>query len=280
MYCRLIRAFKWRHRLFFLLILAGIIRLSPPYLSPYYMVCGVDKHRLILYISVLFGHALLNPLSPDFVALRRLREKSARSGRVTVMFKNACLALGMSLGLSACATYAPIESRTPAESAPRVTVPATQQRPVAPMPSTKPSGYGQAPSTGRAPEYLPSPPVPQPRPVIATAVPAAKALLDKARLARKQGLLAEADALLERAMRLAPTEPSLYLETAEVRLAQGNFSAASQFAQKTLSLLGGRDAFSSRDQRADAWRVISTARQNMGDTAGAEQARREMERWY
>lgn len=184
---------------------------------------------------------------------------------------NKALFLSISLIVSGCATYTPLPEVTPAPMPPET------------LPTPPPQVYTPAPrvETPRpAPSYLPTPPAPQPQPVIATAVPAARALLDKARLARKQGLLAEADALLERAMRLAPAEPMLYLETAEVRLAQGNYVAATQFAQKSLSLLGSRDAFSSRDQRAQAWRVISEAKNGQGDEGGAAQARREMERWY
>lgn len=185
---------------------------------------------------------------------------------------NKALFLTVSLMVTGCATYTPPPPEVTREPPRQVTLP----HPI-PQVTTPSPGLEKPKSTH---SYLPTPPAPQPQPVIATAVPAARALLDKARLARKQGLLAEADALLERAMRLAPSEPMLYLETAEVRLAQGNFGAATQFAQKSLSLLGSRDAFSSRDQRAQAWRVITEAKAGQGDDEGADQARREMERWY
>lgn len=187
------------------------------------------------------------------------------------------LLLSVGLIVSGCATYTPPPAEVTREQPRQVTVP----RPIPQMnTSSAPAPRTEVQRPRPMANYLPTPPAPQPQPVIATAVPAAKALLDKARLARKQGLLAEADALLERAMRLAPSEPTLYLETAEVRLAQRNFSAAAQFAQKSLSLLGSRDAFSSRDQRAQAWRVIAEAKEGQGDDRGAAQARREMERWY
>lgn len=187
---------------------------------------------------------------------------------------NKVLLLSVGLAVSGCATYTPPPAEVTREPSHQVTLP----RPIPQMSTPAPRIETSRPKSSA--NYLPTPPAPQPQPVIATAVPAAKALLDKARLARKQGLLAEADALLERAMRLAPSEPMLYLETAEIRLAQGNYSAAAQFAQKSLSLLGSRDAFSSRDQRAQAWRVIAEAKDGQGDDKGAAQARREMERWY
>lgn len=191
------------------------------------------------------------------------------------MKRALCLSVG--LIVSGCATYTPPPPEVSREPPRQVVVPRPIPQPDTPVPAQP---RVEVPRPKPAPHYLPTPPAPQPQPVLATAVPAAKALLDKARLARKRGLLAEADALLERAMRLAPSEPTLYLETAEVRLAQGNYAAAAQFAQKSLSLLGNRDAISSRDQRAQAWRVIAEARTGQGDERGAAQARREMDRWY
>lgn len=196
---------------------------------------------------------------------------------MAAVLKKACIVMGLGLMVSGCATYEPVPAEVTREPAHQVTLPRPIPQSSVPTPTPAPRADVQHPKPSA--NYLPTPPVAQPQPAIATAVPAAKALLDKARLARKQGLLAEADALLERAMRLAPSEPSLYLETAEVRLAQGNFAAAAQFAQKSLSLLGSRDAFSSRDQRSEAWRVIGDAKEGQGDSAGALQARREMERW-
>ncbi len=193
----------------------------------------------------------------------------------TPMKRALCLSVG--LIVSGCATYTPPPPEVTREPTRQVVLPRPIPQANTPVPATP---RVEAPRPKPSTNYLPTPPAPQPQPVIATAVPAARALLDKARLARKRGLLAEADALLERAMRLAPSEPNLYLETAEVRLAQGNFSAATQFAQKSLSLLGSRDAITSRDQRMQAWRVISEAKAGQGDDSGAAQARREMERWY
>lgn len=191
---------------------------------------------------------------------------------------NRALFLSVGLTVSGCATYTPVAPEITREPTREVTLPQPIPQPSTTMPSYTPEV--EIPRPKPQSNYLPTPPAPQPQPVLATAVPAAKALLDKARLARKRGLLAEADALLERAMRLAPSEPMLYLETAEVRLAQGNYDAAAQFAQKSLSLLGSRDAFSSRDQRAQAWNVIAEAKKGQGDERGAAQAQREMERWY
>lgn len=189
---------------------------------------------------------------------------------------NKALCLSVGLIVSGCATYTPVPPEVSREPALATPAPLPEVQSTAPAPSPQVEMPRPKPQT----HYLPTPPAPQPQPVLATAVPAARALLDKARLARKRGLLQEADALLERAMRLAPSEPMLYLETAEVRLAQGNYVAAAQFAQKSLSLLGSRDAFSSREQRAQAWGVIAEARKGQGDDRGAAQAQREAERWY
>lgn len=181
------------------------------------------------------------------------------------------VALSVVLGLAGCATT-PVNVPPPPAPVP--------VRPLPPPKPVEPPRPVAKPVPPPATRYLPTPPpVAQPQIAMATAVPAARALLDKARLARRQGLLPEADALLERALRLAPRDSELYLETALVRLQQKNFAAASQFAQKSLSMLGGADALSSRQQRLEAWGIIAESREALGDESGAEKARLEVQRW-
>lgn len=190
---------------------------------------------------------------------------------MTVSNAGRLVSLVVALGLAGCAS-------TPVNvPAPPVPVPV---RPVPPPKPVEPPKPVAKPVPPPATRYLPTPPpVAQPQIAMATAVPAARALLDKARLARRQGFLPEADALLERALRLAPRDAELYLETALVRLQQKNFAAASQFAQKSLSMLGSADALSSRQQRLEAWGIIAESREALGDDAGAEKARLEVQRW-
>lgn len=190
---------------------------------------------------------------------------------MTVSNTGRIVALSVVLGLAGCAST-PVTVPTPPAPVP--------VRPVPPPKPVQPPKPVAKPVPPPATRYLPTPPpVAQPQIAMATAVPAARALLDKARLARRQGLLPEADALLERALRLAPRDSELYLETALVRLQQKNFAAASQFAQKSLSMLGGADALSSRQQRLEAWGIIAESREALGDDAGAEKARLEVQRW-
>ena len=85
-------------------------------------------------------------------------------------------------------------------------------------------------------------------PPAATETPAADApapsvtlaLRDDSRRAADAGDLAKAAALLERAIRIEPTNGELWLDLAEIRLAEGDAEAAEQLARKAISFAKGR----------------------------------------
>lgn len=93
------------------------------------------------------------------------------------------------------------------------------------------------------------------------------ALLDRAQTDNESGQREAAGASLERALRIEPRNPWLWLELAQVRLAQGQYAQAITLAGKSNSFAGHQ----SRVQ-AENWQVIGQARVAQGDSTGAEQA--------
>lgn len=93
------------------------------------------------------------------------------------------------------------------------------------------------------------------------------ALLDRAQADNAAGKRDAAEASLERALRIEPRNPWLWHDLAEVRLAQGQYAQAITLARKSISFAGGKHRV-----QAENWQVIGRARVAQGDSAGAEQA--------
>jgi predicted Zn-dependent protease len=93
------------------------------------------------------------------------------------------------------------------------------------------------------------------------------ALLNRAQTDSDSGQREAAGASLERALRIEPRNPWLWLALAQVRLAQGQYEQAITLAGKSNSFAGHQN----RVQAAN-WQVIGQARVAQGDSAGAEQA--------
>ena len=87
---------------------------------------------------------------------------------------------------------------------------------------------------------------------------------------RRGGDLDAAVVSLERALRIAPEDPSLWHELAEVRLDQKQYGRAEQLAAKSNALAGPQDA----RLRTANWTLIAKARRAQGDTPGAREAER------
>jgi len=97
------------------------------------------------------------------------------------------------------------------------------------------------------------------------------ALLTTAEQQQEAGNLNEAAASIERAQRIAPSEPRVLYSLAVIRLKQGDGAASEQLARRALS-------YASEDQlelRSSLWEVIAQAREQQGDQAGADQARQQ-----
>jgi cytochrome c-type biogenesis protein CcmH/NrfG len=129
------------------------------------------------------------------------------------------------------------QAASPAPADPSVAAPGPVLRP-GPIPRTGPS----APQGG-AIARLPEPPEPS------RAAGAAAALLEQSRNERSAGDLDRAAATLERGLTLSPDDPALWVELAEIRLAQGNAALAQETARKALTLTGDDYALETRARR-------------------------------
>jgi tetratricopeptide (TPR) repeat protein len=144
---------------------------------------------------------------------------------------------------------------------------------------TLPPPY-HAPERQPAPDARePSQPVPQPAPEPSqelppapkareyTLSPAAKALLSQAQTQVASGNYPLAAGAIERALRIEPENPLLWIEMAKVRLAENNNSQAENLARKALSRATG-------DTRAQAaaWKVIADSYRGRGRMQEAHDA--------
>ncbi len=64
-------------------------------------------------------------------------------------------------------------------------------------------------------------------------------MLERARNDRMAGNLAQAESTLEAALRIAPADPRLWLELAEIQIVAGELDEARTLANRALSLAGG-----------------------------------------
>jgi tetratricopeptide (TPR) repeat protein len=158
----------------------------------------------------------------------------------------AALVLLVAIALSACALHGPLPGTYGAGSAPGTAVPAGPQPPAG------------------APEHPATPPG---RP--ARMGPAASALLAQAHAQANAGEYVAAGATLERALRIEPETPLLWVELGRVQLAQGNAAQADALGRKALALASGDG-----EAQAAAWTLIAGSLRARGNTAEAVEAER------
>ncbi len=94
-------------------------------------------------------------------------------------------------------------------------------------------------------------------------------LMEKAKDAEKRGHLNDAAELLERAMRIQPTNPELLQQMAEVQLGRKDFQQALSFSQRSYEIGPRVGEICSRN-----WRTTSVAREYLGDRKGSGEAER------
>lgn len=97
------------------------------------------------------------------------------------------------------------------------------------------------------------------------------ALLQQSERAENAGSVNEAIAYTERAIRISPRDPQLWIRLAALENANTRHQSAIQYANKALSLAGNRT-----DYQREAWLVIADAKAALGDTAEAAEIRK---RW-
>lgn len=97
--------------------------------------------------------------------------------------------------------------------------------------------------------------------------PAVKALLIDAESAEAAGDFEQAVTLLERALRIQPSDPEILQSMAEVQLRVRDYEQALHFAQRSYDIGPRVGEICSRN-----WRTISVARDYLGDSNGSSEA--------
>jgi len=144
--------------------------------------------------------------------------------------------------------------------------------------TTRPSGGGPVLTVPTEIERLPpesviEPPAPvqlpkeRPRTPPATLSPASRALVSQAQAQRQRGDLPGATVSIERALRIEPNNPLLWIEMGRLRMDQGNFPQAENMGRKAVSMAVGDD----RTQSA-AWRLIGDSLKARGQNPQAQDA--------
>lgn len=173
----------------------------------------------------------------------------------------------------------PVEDRNgqPPVSESARPAPGVVVRPVAPVPiqgstlpsrparpSTAPAPYNPQPDYTPTPDYAPDRRQPAAR---SSRNPAVVALLSNASRQTRAGSLGSAQASLERAQRIAPRDPEVYYQLADLQRRKGDYRQAEQMALRGLEVAMGQP----RMQRS-LWGLISQVRKASGDARGARQA--------
>lgn len=208
--------------------------------------------------------------------------KPVVAGRVGASIPLAVLAAAMMLG--GCASpggggTAPIEDR----AAPRPAAP----QPAAPLPTPTVRAMPVPATPLPEPSALPEPddytvpglePLPAPPPTLAHAEPPSapaptaarpvQSLLDAATAAAERGEWDRAQATLERALKLAPNDPSVWTQLAYTHFRQGQFEQAHELAERGLavSTAGG-------PEQAALWQLIADVEMARGNVDAAQAAR-------
>lgn len=104
--------------------------------------------------------------------------------------------------------------------------------------------------------------------------PAVIALLDDAKLDRRQGELSVAASKLERAVRIAPQDAKVWHELASIRFQQNRFQSAEGLAKKSI-------LYSTNDRVLlhKNWTLIADSREQRGQATSATQARVEADKF-
>jgi tetratricopeptide (TPR) repeat protein len=132
-------------------------------------------------------------------------------------------------------------------------------------PEAAAAGSESAPEAGA----LPPPPPPRERPKAPAAKlsPASQALVNQAQAQRKKGDLPGATVSLDRALRIEPNNPLLWIEMGRLRMDQRNYPQAENMGRKALSMSVGDDRTQSM-----AWQLIADSYRARGKNTQAQEA--------
>ncbi len=140
-----------------------------------------------------------------------------------------------------------------------------------PSPWTRPEPQGNGPVVPQPPEpaapAAPPAPAPPPRPPRENHLsPATRSLVTQAHTLLAHGDIDGASATLDRALRIEPSNPLLWIELGRVRLVDGNAHQAEVCARKALALASGDPA-----AQGQAGRVLADALRAQGRNQEAVQ---------
>jgi len=115
----------------------------------------------------------------------------------------------------------------------------------------------------------PSIPVPRERPRVAPATlsPASSALVTLSQNQRKKGDLPGAAGSLDRAFRIEPGNPLLWIEMGRLRMDQRNYAQAESMGRKALSMAPGDNR-----TQSSAWQLIADSLRARGKNPQAQEA--------
>ena len=154
--------------------------------------------------------------------------------------------------LSACSVF-----RSPSS--------ASSQEPSA---TETPPGAGTAqPQPGLPPEAVPTPEPPRPPPKQFKLSPATNALVQQAHTQAHAGAFVPAANTIERALRIEPENPLLWIELGQIRLNENNPGQANSMGHKALALATG-DARA----QASAWRLVAESLRGLNRNDEAAEA--------
>lgn len=159
---------------------------------------------------------------------------------VELRLRSAGITLAVLLLLAGCV---PPDFGTP-DPAPRTPVPTQPAPPPAAVVSPVPAPPSVTPGTAE--------PLPSPQPLQRSAPPvgsASQALLAQSRSYQASGDYGLAAASIERALRIEPRQPVLWLELGNIRLKEADYAQAESMGRKALSLSAGNAALTAQAEQ-------------------------------
>ena len=137
--------------------------------------------------------------------------------------------------------------------------------PVPPPVQPQPAPVETQPAPAPAPVEQPPPPPPAREP---TLNPASRALVAQAQTQIAAKNFSVAAGVLERALRIEPENPLLWIELGKVRQAEGNFQQAENMGRKAVSM-----TTAAPKARSNAWLLIAESYRSRGRNSEAEEAK-------
>jgi len=140
-------------------------------------------------------------------------------------------------------------------------------------PSEEPSATQTSPGPGTAqpqpapPEAVPTPEPPRPPPKQFKLSPATNALVQQAHTQAHAGAFVPAANTIERALRIEPENPLLWIELGRIRLSENNPGQANSMGHKALALATG-----DVQAQASAWRLVAESLRGLNRNDEAAEA--------